>query len=110
MTRKRIDWTAVRRARGRLEQLARAHPDLVGQRERDGIKHWEEILKKDAKAKRTQTAFRLPDELIDRLDRHVQRLRAASPGLEVTRADVVRMLLTKGLDDVESLAKKGRRP
>ena len=45
----------------------------------------------------------------ERLDRHVRRLRDASPGLEVTRADVVRMLLTKGLDEVEGQAKKRRR-
>lgn len=48
-----------------------------------------------------QTAFRLPVALVKRLDAHVQKLKKEQPGLDVTRADVVRMLLTRQLDREE---------
>lgn len=51
----------------------------------------------------TQVAFRLPDGLLKRLDRHVERMTAENPGLEFTRADAVRSLLTRALDAVEGL-------
>lgn len=49
-----------------------------------------------------QTAFRLPTDLVRRLDRHAKRLEAERPGLAVSRADVVRMLLTRALDQEEA--------
>ena len=49
-----------------------------------------------------QTAFRLPTALLARLDQYGARLRAEHPGMTVTRADVVRMLLTKALDEADS--------
>jgi len=52
--------------------------------------------------------FRFPLTLIDRIDRHVERLRAEQPGVKVDRSDVVRLLLIRGLDDVEP-KKAGRK-
>ena len=52
------------------------------------------------------TAFRLEEALLKRLDRYAERL-AKETGLPATRADVVRLLLTRGLDEAE--ASKGRR-
>lgn len=54
-----------------------------------------------AKEPTTQVAFRLPDSLLERLDRHVKRMDAENPGLEFSRADAVRSLLTRALDTVE---------
>ncbi|MBE2252865.1 MAG: hypothetical protein IAE78_25255 [Myxococcus sp.] len=51
-------------------------------------------------ANTTQYTFRLPDELIERLDAYAERL-SGETGLEVNRADVVKRLLTKGLEAVE---------
>lgn len=48
-----------------------------------------------------QTAFRLPTLLLERLDRYAERLRLEQPGLTISRADVVRLLLTRGLDQLE---------
>ncbi|HEX8108006.1 MAG TPA: hypothetical protein VF516_09780, partial [Kofleriaceae bacterium] len=48
-----------------------------------------------------QVAFRLPDSLIARLDRHVDRMTTEHPGLDFTRADAVRSLLTRALDQIE---------
>lgn len=43
-----------------------------------------------------QFSFRLPEALIDRVERCVEELQ--STGLEVTRAEVVRLLLRHALD------------
>ncbi len=55
----------------------------------------------------TQLAFRLPDSLIQRLDRHVERMAKELPGLEFTRVDAVRSLLTRALDEIEG-GKRGK--
>lgn len=47
-------------------------------------------------------AFRLPSDLMKRLDRHAERLRSEQPGLRVTRADALRMLLNEALDEKEA--------
>lgn len=49
-----------------------------------------------------QLAFRFPSELISRLASHVQLMNQTIPGHEFTMADVVRMLLTQALDNIES--------
>lgn len=48
-----------------------------------------------------QVAFRLPLSLLTRLDQHAERMRTEQKGLSVTRADVVRLLLTRALDDLK---------
>ncbi|MBT3218230.1 MAG: hypothetical protein HN348_04010 [Proteobacteria bacterium] len=48
-----------------------------------------------------QVAFRLPTELVERLDRHAERLRQKNPGIRVSRADAVRLLLWKALELVD---------
>jgi hypothetical protein len=48
-----------------------------------------------------QTAFRLPSALIAKLDRIAERLTAERPGIPITRADVVRMLLTRAVEEEE---------
>jgi hypothetical protein len=47
-----------------------------------------------------QTAFRLPVSLLARLNLYAERMRSEQKGLSVTRSDVVRLLLTKALDDL----------
>ena len=55
-----------------------------------------------------QLAFRLPQDLIDRLMKHVQRMNKTIPGHQFTAADAVRMLLTQALDTVESARRNKR--
>lgn len=45
-----------------------------------------------------QTSFRLPVSLLVRLDQLARAMTEARPGIAVTRADVVRMLLLRGLE------------
>jgi hypothetical protein len=48
-----------------------------------------------------QTAFRLPRSLLERLDHQVAKMRRKARGVRVTRADAVRVLLVRALDDAE---------
>ncbi len=103
---KPVDWAGVARARRRLDEIKDAHPELVGPVDTE---QWVDILAKgEVMAETQQTAFRLPIDLLNRLDKYAKRLEQASPGLTVTRADVVRMLLSRGLDQVED--PRGKQP
>ena len=46
--------------------------------------------------------FRLPADLVKRLDKHAERMQAEQPGLQATRADALRVLLTEALDRAEA--------
>jgi len=52
-----------------------------------------------------QLAFRFPKVLIERIDRYATRLSNEHPGLEFSRSDAVRTLLTRALDEVEGTKK-----
>lgn len=47
-----------------------------------------------------QTAFRLPEEVIERIDAFAARL-TSQTHVQVTRTDAVRILLRVGLDELE---------
>ena len=49
-----------------------------------------------------QVAFRLPPDLVERIDEHARRMSALHPGLTFTRADAARTLLTQALDVIEA--------
>jgi hypothetical protein len=102
-----IDEVALAAARRRLDALIAKHPELVGPTGPDNVSAWMETLEaleegsEMAKEPTTQVAFRLPDSLIARLDRHVERMSQENPGLDFTRVDAVRSLLTRALDQIE---------
>ena len=50
----------------------------------------------------TQVAFRFPDRLLARIDRHAKRLAKGQAGVRYTRADAVRDLVLRALDIVEA--------
>lgn len=50
--------------------------------------------------------FRMPPDLVRRLDAVAKRMQVANPGMTVTRADVVRMLLVRGLEAEEGRKEK----
>ena len=50
--------------------------------------------------KTVQVGFRLPADLVKRIDAYAGRLSSENPGLEVTRALAVKALLTQALDAV----------
>jgi hypothetical protein len=55
------------------------------------------------------TAFRLPPELLARIDAYAERLRAEAPWSEATRTQAVRALLVYALDRLESEKKPPKR-
>lgn len=54
-----------------------------------------------------QVAFRLDQELLTRLEKQAQRMAQETQGVSFTRSDVVRILLIKGLDELD--AKRGKK-
>lgn len=48
-----------------------------------------------------QLVVRLPRELVERLDAYAARMREELPGAKFKRAEAVRVLLTRALDDAE---------
>ena len=112
MKRKRpIDLAVVRTARARLDELARKHPELRGPRGENNIEGWMETLasiEEDPMAEPTQqVAFRLPVSLVERLDAYAEHMSKEQPGIDFTRADAVRALLTRALDGTQP--KKAKR-
>lgn len=49
-----------------------------------------------------QTAFRLPLELLERIDDYAEKLAQNQPGIAFTRAGVVRLLLNRALDTADA--------
>lgn len=62
-------------------------------------------------AAKQQVAFRLDPDLVKRVDAYAKQLATEQPGLDFSRADAVRVLLTRALDqvDAERPAKRGRK-
>jgi hypothetical protein len=101
--RRSIDLRGVREARRRLRELAKAHPELTGPSSAANRAAWEAQLSEAEVANTTQYTFRLPDDLIARLDAYAKRL-ADEMRITVTRADVVKQILLRGLDAMEAQA------
>jgi hypothetical protein len=101
---RRVDLRAVRAARTNLRRLAREHPTLTTTPSEPNRAGWERTLE-DAMADETkdeQLVVRLPVSL------HAERLREEMPGPSWKRSDVVRMLLSRALEEADK-PKKGKR-
>ncbi|MDZ7842609.1 MAG: hypothetical protein U5R46_17560 [Gammaproteobacteria bacterium] len=48
-----------------------------------------------------QVAFRLDEDLLDRVDAYAEQMTQDTPGVQFTRVDAVRFLLTHALDELE---------
>jgi len=112
MKRKRpIDLAAVRTARARLDELARNYPELRGPRGEKNVEGWMKTLatiEEEPMAEPTQqVAFRLPVSLVESLDAYAKQMSKEQPGIDFTRADAVRVLLTRALDSTSP--KKAKR-
>ncbi len=60
-------------------------------------------------ARTKQMGLRLPEELVVRLDRYLDKLREDLPGVELTRTDAIRTLLEKGLQQAGIPSKAERK-
>lgn len=53
------------------------------------------------RANDAQLVVRLPGDILDRLDDYAEAMRADFPGARFARAEAVRVLLTRALDDAQ---------
>jgi hypothetical protein len=61
-------------------------------------------------AKQTRQIFvRMPEDLIIALDRYLERMRAEQPGANLSRSDVIRLLLYKALTPIREGEEENRR-
>lgn len=58
----------------------------------------------DKPARQVQTAIRLPEPLLERIDKLAENMSKA--GVPITRADVHRLAVEQGVDRLETKAKK----
>lgn len=101
-----VDLAAVRGARERLRALAVEHPELCGPGDVDA---WAAILMEDEAnmSKTEQVAIRMEPELLERIDAHVEHMKSAMPGVNLSRADAIRALLLKALGDEPKKPRRG---
>ena len=89
-------------ASANLDRIAAEHPELLGQSTPD---EWEGILKDQVTAKpksKSPQGLRLPDELLNRVDRYAARLESELH-ITVSRSDAIRRMITIGLEDEEDI-------
>jgi hypothetical protein len=93
-----VNLTAVAHAREALEAIARAHPDLTTDAAHARTARWLHSLEAAPMTDDSvQLGVRIPRALLTALDREVSRMKAAVPGVEFTRSDAVRAVLTRAL-------------
>jgi hypothetical protein len=105
---RRVDWQSVRLARANLALLAREHPELTTKPSESNRTGWENAVEDIMGENDEQIVVRLPGSLLKRLDAYAERLRHEMAGPKWQRSDVVRLLLTRALDEAEP-PKKGKR-
>lgn len=103
-----VDELAIAAALRRLDVIAANHPELTGPIGPDNVNDWIDVLDEDKDVSlmptepTEQVAFRFAVRLIKRIDSHVKRMGRAERGVKFTRADAVRDLVTRALDQIES--------
>jgi hypothetical protein len=98
-----VDLPRVKRALAKLDRLARKHPEAF----RLNAREWERVLEEDEMVAAKMVAFRLPEELIEQLEKYAARL-AAETGITVTLSDVIRKLLAEGVSRAAAKRKRKR--
>jgi hypothetical protein len=95
-----VDLPRVRRALAELDRLAQEQPEAF----RLTVEEWRAVLAEDERMAVTKVvALRLPDDVLERVDAHARRLRELT-GLEPSRAEVLKLLIERGLHSVEAAA------
>ena len=102
-----VDLPRVRRALTELDQVAARAPWAFGNLTARG---WERVLHEELHMGETKVvSFRLPVELLERVDKLSEHLAKQAGGIPQARADVVKMLLGRALEAEELKLKKTRK-
>lgn len=92
-------------ARRRLREIADENPDMRWPTEAELV----ELLSEENMGETQMVGFRMPFDLLERLDKQAERLKREIPGVDWTRTAVVRYLLTQALDQAEKGGEGGGR-
>lgn len=65
-------------------------------------------MKPSAKIKRVQVAVRLPEDMVEKIDKYLETLQADNPGFNFSRTDVIRLLIDKGMVKVDEEAMEAK--
>jgi hypothetical protein len=109
MSRKSVDLEQGKAARRKLKEIATEHPGLPGEKGPENVQGWESTLAENEMAKTTLVAFRLDHELLKRIDAFAKRLEEQTPGIKLARADAVRAILLRGLEELENEGGSGKK-
>jgi hypothetical protein len=60
-------------------------------------------------AETIQVGFRMAKELVDRIDEYAEYMDKQNPGMKMSRADAVRILVTRALDETDKERKSKRK-
>jgi hypothetical protein len=83
-----------------IEWLPHEPLELPAEEAKDAPREMKEDVMVE-EAKDAQLVVRLPHALVERIDSYAERLRRETPGPSWTRADVVRLLLSRSLEAAE---------
>lgn len=109
MSRGPVNLAEYRRALENLKRIAREHPGLVGKVDvKANSAEWERQLSmaSELETNDAQLVVRLPSSMVVQIDAHAETMRCALPGVTVSRADAVRVLIASGLATLPRPARK----
>jgi hypothetical protein len=87
----------IREALADLDALVAAHPELRTPEAQARLMTWLKEQEMNETKQMKQIFTRMPEELIEALDRYTERRQREQPWTTVTRSDVVRELLYQAL-------------
>lgn len=88
---------SIAQALADLDALIAAHPELRAPETQARLMTWLQEQEMSETKQMKQIFTRMPDELIEALDRYTERRQREQPWTTVTRSDVVRELLYQAL-------------
>ncbi len=102
-----VDLAGIQRGLATLDALVEAHPELREPQARARLSAW--LTEEHMMATKRRGVFvRMTEDLLERLERYVERLAREQPGTLPTRSDAIRVLLYKGLDTMSEQDAPGR--
>jgi hypothetical protein len=87
-----------------LDALVQAHPELRAPEAQARLRAWLKEQEMTESKQMKQVFTRMPEELIEALDRYTERRQREQPWTSWTRSDIVRKLLYQALGEKDKKA------